>query len=90
MNKQGAHRYIRLRGRQQRATAFRQIQRAGFKLCKLGEHTADGYGLGFHSVAPCGVLFVILLIGVEAVGVVVVSCLGDGKQTCQLDSQGDL
>ena len=34
-----------------------------FKLCKLGEHTTDGYGLGFHSVAPCGELFVLFLLG---------------------------
>ena len=39
-----------------------------FELCKLGEHTADGYGLGFHSVAPCGELFVLFLLGAEAVG----------------------
>ena len=43
-----------------------------FKLFKLGEHTADGYGLGFHSVAPCGELFVLFLLGAEAVGEVIV------------------
>ena len=52
-----------------------------FNLFKLGEHTADGYGLGFHSVAPCGELFVLFLLGAEAVGEVIVTAavflLGD-------------
>ena len=52
-------------------------------LFKLGEHTADGYGLGFHSVAPCGELFVLFLLGAEAFGEVIVMAalfvLGDGR-----------
>ena len=33
---------------------FVKLDGRSFKLFKLGEHTADGYGLGFHSVAPYG------------------------------------
>ena len=47
---------------------FVKLDGRSFKLCKLGEHTADGYGLGFHPFAPCGELFVLFLLDTEAVG----------------------
>ena len=62
---------------------FVKLDGRSFKFFKLGEHTADGYGLGFHSVAPCGELFVLFLLGAEAFGEVIITAavllLGDGR-----------
>ena len=60
---------------------FVELDGRSFKFSKFREHTADGYGLGFHSVAPCGELFVLFLLGAKAVGEVIVTAavlvLGD-------------
>ena len=44
-----------------------------FEVCKLGEYIADGYGLGFHSVAPFGEPFMFFFLGAKAFGEVIVT-----------------
>ena len=60
---------------------FVKFDGRSFKLGELGEHTANGDGLRYHSLTPFGEPFVLFFLRVEAVGEVIVTAavflLGD-------------